>query len=205
MATATRTETMPEVIPVPGPDAEPPRRFRFTVDQYYRLAEVGFLNEDSRVELIEGDIVEMCPIGRRHSSVSKRLNVGFTRRIGDRAIPSVQDPLRLDDLTEPQPDFMLLRPRDDFYASGHPGPADVLLLVEVMDSSASYDRGTKLGLYARFGVAEVWLVDINGDRVEVYRALNGGTYTEISIRSRGQKVAPAALPDAELEVDAILG
>ena len=219
MATATRTETdrpaapesgaatgnAPEPLAVPGPMAEPPRRFRFTVEHYYRLAELGFLDEDSRVELIEGDIVEMCPIGPHHSSSVTRLATRFHRVVGDRAIIRVQDPIRLDELSEPEPDVVLTRYREDYYASGHPGPADVLLLVEVMDSSASYDRGTKLKLYARFGVAEVWLVDVNGDCVEVHRAPDSGVYTESLIRKRGQKVAPAALPDAELEVDAILG
>ncbi|WP_145267692.1 Uma2 family endonuclease [Tautonia plasticadhaerens] len=195
------------MAPIPSPPApEPPAgRVRFTVSDYYRMAEAGILDEDSRVELIDGDLIAMCPIGPRHSAEVNRLTALLSARLAGRAIVSVQNPIRLDDHSEPEPDLMLVRPREDYYASAHPGPADALLLIEVMDSSAAYDRGTKLGLYARFGVAEVWLIDLDEYRVEVHLAPVDGIYTQRLIRGRGQAVAPAAFPDVELDVDAILG
>lgn len=207
MATATRTRSIDHANEPAGdsPDSVSPSRVRFTVEDVHRLAELGFLREDSRIELIDGDLIAMCPIGSRHASGVERLAFLFASRLGGRAMVRHQNPIRLDEHSEPEPDLMLVRPREDFYASAHPAPADVLLLIEVMDSSADYDRGTKLGLYARFGVPEVWLIDLNEARVEQHRVPDKGTYTERLIRSRGQSVSPAALPDVELTVDEILG
>jgi Uma2 family endonuclease len=117
----------------------------------------------------------------------------------------VQNPLRLDDHTEPLPDLMLLRPRGDFYSASHPVPADVLLLIEVMDSSADYDRNVKLPLYARSGVPEVWLIDLNRELVETHRRPVGAVYSENRLLPRGQRLAPEALADLEIAVDEILG
>jgi Uma2 family endonuclease len=186
--------------------ATPPlERYRFTVDDYHRMAEAGILNEDDPVELIEGEIIIMSPIGLRHLACVDRLNTLLAPGLGPRAIVRVQGSVRLSDRSEPEPDVILLRPRPDFYATSPATPADVLWLIEVMDSSASYDRGVKLGLYARSDVAEVWLVDLNEEQVELYRKPLSGRYTEISIRPRGQSVAPEAFPDFVLGVDAILG
>ena len=204
MATATRSPN-PATPPSPESLVSRPARVQFSVDDYHRLAELGFFHEDARVELIEGDLIAMSPIGPRHASEVNRLNALLGSRVAGRAIVTVQNPLHLDEHSEPEPDLMLVRPRDDFYASAHPGPADVLLLIEVMDSSSAYDRGTKLGLYARSDVAEVWLIDLIEDRIEMHRIPDKGTYMERLIRSRGQTVAPTALPDVELDVDAILG
>jgi Uma2 family endonuclease len=140
-----------------------PTRRRFTVDEYYCMAEAGILHEDDRVELIEGDIIAMAAIGNRHMSCVKRLNRLFNERLGRRVVVSVQDPIRLSRRTEPQPDVALLRPRDDFYAPGHPGPDDVLLVVEVVDTSLPYDR-RKLRLYARAGIPCVWLAILSSRR-----------------------------------------
>ena len=182
-----------------------PGRVRFTVDDYYRMAEAGIFDEDSRVELIDGDVIAMSPLGPPHAGEVNRLNALFQGRIEGRAIVTIQNPVRLNSRSEPQPDLALVRPRDDYYRTAHPEPADVLLLIEVMDSSASYDRGTKLGLYARAGIVEVWLIDLNGDRVEIYREPNGGRYAETLIREHGQTIVPSALPDLALDVDDILG
>ena len=202
MATASQVEEHPAPS---HPRAWPPGRVRFTVDDYYRMAQAGILDEDSRVELIDGDVIAMSPLGPSHAGEVDRLNRVFQRRVEDRAIVRVQNPVRLNPRSEPQPDLTLLRPRDDFYRTAHPEPADVLLLIEVMDSSASYDRGTKLGLYAREGIAEVWLIDLNGDRVEVYRRPDGERYADALICERGQAIAPLAFPDLRLEADDILG
>jgi Uma2 family endonuclease len=217
MATAQQPiigPTSPELAPspvAPTPDREPFRggeagtRWKFTVDEYHRMAEAGVFGEDDRVELIDGDILIMSPIGTPHASVFDRLNQLLVTVFAGRAIVRPGNPVRTDDHSEPQPDFSLLRLRDDFYRSAHPTPVDVYLAIEVMDSSASYDRGKKLTKYARSRLAEVWLVDLNRDRVEVYRRPDGEIYGEKRTLARGQDVAPEAFPDRELAIDAILG
>ncbi len=181
------------------------KRRRFTVDDYYRMAEVGILTEDDRVELLDGEIVEMSPIGSDHAGHVKRLNTLFTSRLGARVVVSVQDPVRLSRHSEPQPDVALLRPRADFYARGHPRPDDVLLLIEVADTSVEADRRIKMPLYARAGIEEVWLVDLTTERVEVYRGPAADGYREIRALARGQGIVPQAFPDLALGVDDLLG
>jgi Uma2 family endonuclease len=181
-----------------------PRR-RFTVEDYHRMGRAGILAEDDRVELIEGEIVEMPPIGSPHGGAVKTLNWLLSRVVGDRAIVAVQDPVVIGDLSEPQPDLMLLRPRADFYRTSHPEPEDVLLLVEVADTTGAYDRRVKLPLYARAGIAECWLVDLGTGAIEVHRSPSGETYEERWEVRPGRRLAPAAFPDAELEAGAILG
>src|SRR5712691_2092893 len=131
------------------------RRYRFTVDEYDRMAQAGVLTQCDRLELLDGEIVEMTPIGDRHASVVARISHVFSGRLGDRSIVWPQNPVGLRVVRSvPQPDVVLLRPRDDFYAAGRPSPDDVLLLIEVMDTTADTDRGVKLALYARAGIAE---------------------------------------------------
>ncbi|GBC85859.1 hypothetical protein HRbin11_02317 [bacterium HR11] len=180
-------------------------RYRFTVDDYYRMLAAGILTEDSRVELIEGEIIAMAPIGSRHAACVDRLNRLLTDRVGGRAIVRVQSPIRLSRHTEPQPDVALLRPRSDFYASGHPGPGDVLLVVEVAETSADYDRQVKLPLYGRAGIPEAWLVDLAGEVVEVYRRPGRRGYREVGRHGRGSVLTLQAWPDVGLAVDEILG
>src|SRR2546422_40952 len=151
---------------------------RFTVAEYHRMAEVGILTEKDRVELIDGEIVEMTPIAPRHASVVKRLTALLTSRLGARTIVSVQDPVQLSKESEPQPDVVLLRPSSDFYAEGHPEPVDTLLLIEVADTSLPYDRGVKLPRYAALGVREVWIVDVEDRAVEVCRAPTASGYRD---------------------------
>ncbi len=146
-----------------------PQRHRITVHEYHRMAEVGLLAPDARVELIEGEIIDMVPIGSRHAAAVKRIAQTLTLSLADRATVSVQDPIRLSQYSEPQPDIALLRPRADFYAAVHPGPADVLLLVEVADSTLRFDRDIKLPLYACHGIPEVWLVDIENAQFTIHR------------------------------------
>lgn len=149
--------------------AEPIRR-RFTVQEYYQMAESGILTEDDRVELLEGEIIEMTPIGSRHAGHVKIATNLFKTRVPDNFVISVQDPIRLGDHSEPEPDVAILKPRDDFYASAHPGPDDVLLVVEVADTSLEYDRDRKIPLYARFGIPNVLLVNLRDETVEFYEA-----------------------------------
>ena len=152
-------------------------RHRLSVADYYRMGEAGVFAPDARVELIEGEVIDMAPIGSRHGSAVKRLVSLLTSTLGSRVILAVQDPLRLSDLSEPEPDLMLLKPRDDFYADAHPSAADVLLLIEVADTSARYDREIKLPLYARHGVPEVWIVDLEARLLRFYSLPAGAFFT----------------------------
>lgn len=182
------------------------RRYRFTVDEYDRMAEVGLLTQCDRVELLDGDIVEMSPIGDRHASVVARISHVFSEHFGRRCIVWGQNPLGLRVVRSvPQPDVVLLRPRDDFYATGRPGPNDAFLVIEVMDTSAATDRGVKLPLYARAGVVEMWLVDLGADAIEVYRRPAASGYADARVLRRGDRVTPHAFPDVTVAVDDLLG
>lgn len=164
------------------------------------MVPAGLLREDDRVELIEGEIIEMSALGSPHASCVGLLTRQFSAWVGEQALVWVQNPVRLSELSEPQPDVMLLRPRSDCYAKGHPGPADVLLLVEVSDSSLAYDRQVKVPLYARAGVVEVWTVDLVAQVVEVYREPVPGGYAEVFGVNLGGSVVPLAFPNHPLEV-----
>lgn len=146
------------------------RRHRYTVDEYYRMGDSGILKQGDRVELIEGEIVDMVPVGSAHVGIVNRLNRLLVQALGDRAIVSVQNPVRLSAFSEPEPDIALLRPRDDFYSGAHPGPTNVLLIIEVSDSSLDYDRDVKLPLYARHEIPVVWLIDIQRKQLLVFRS-----------------------------------
>ncbi|RBP12033.1 Uma2 family endonuclease [Roseiarcus fermentans] len=181
-----------------------PARRRFDVDGYDRMAEAGILTPDDHVELIGGEIFAKPPIGSAHAGKTNRLNRLFAGAAADGlALVSVRGPLRLDAWNEPEPDVMLLRPRNGDYKDRHPGAADVLLLVEVSESSLAYDRGTKLPLYARFGVPEVWIADLRGAAVEVYRQPDGGAYG-FTQRLTSGPLAPALVPGVAIDVGALL-
>lgn len=179
-------------------------RRRFTVDEYYRMADAGIFSEDDRVELIEGEVVEMAPIGSRHAGHVDKLVWILSRRVGEEALLRTQHPIRLGEFSEPQPDLALVRPRPDFYTAAHPGPNDAVLLIEVAESSADYDRAIKASLYARSGVREYWLVDLRERIVEVYRNPAPEGYREIQTARRGDRLTVAALPAISLTVDEIL-
>ena len=181
-----------------------PARHQLDVRAYYKMAEAGILTHNDHVELIGGEIFDMAPIGSTHAGKTNRLNRLFTRAAADGfALVSVQGPLRLDALNEPQPDVMLLKPRKDDYQGRHPGAADVLLLVEVSESSLAYDRGMKLALYARFGVPEVWIVDLPGAAIEVYREPTGDAYA-LKQRLTSGLLAPVLAPGVAIDVGALL-
>ena len=150
----------------------------FTVGEYYRMAEANILTEEDRVELIAGQIVAMSPIGCRHAACVKRLNLLLGKIVGDSMLLGVQDPIALDAYSEPEPDLVLLRPRADFYAAAHPSAGDVLLAIEVADTSASYDREVKVPLYAQAGIPEVWLIDLQESRIEVFARPQGNAYQQ---------------------------
>lgn len=188
----------------PKVETELQRRL-FTVDEFYRLADAGILGEDDRVELIDGGIVEMSPIGTRHSACVDRLNVLFQEAFKGRGIVRVQSPVRLNRYSEPQPDLSILKPRTDFYAQSHPTPSDVLLVVEVADASLRYDRNIKVELYARAAVGEVWLVDLVSESVEVFTSPGPQGYL-VSVRvQRGERVQSGVLPERQILTEDIVG
>lgn len=169
------------------------------------MAEAGVLTEDDRVELLDGQIVRMSPIGRPHSSTVARLHTLLVLRFGKRATVWGQNPIVLDRWSEPQPDLCLLAARTDFYAAADARPRDVLLAIEVMASSRSYDRTLKLPLYAKAELREVWLVDLRNETVDVHRrpALRG--YREERRYRRGHAIVPLAFPRVRIRVNEILG
>ena len=179
-------------------------KHRFSVEDYYRMAETGLLRPDARVELLDGEIIDMSPIGPPHGGVTKRLNRLFAQLAGGRWLVAVQDPVRLDEYSEPQPDLMLLRPAPDFYRTRHPGPEDVFLLIEVAASSLAYDRGTKLPAYGRAGISEVWIVNLEDETIEVCREPHLAGYASMTSLRPGDKARPLAFPDAAVDVAELL-
>ncbi len=177
----------------------------FNTTEYYRMAEAGILLEDDRVELIEGEIIKMAPLGSRHAGCVSRLNTLLNRLAGETALVNVQNPVRLGDFSEPQPDISLLKPSDDFYSNAHPTPTDVFLIIGVSDASLEYDRDIKIPLYAASLIPEAWLVNLIRDIVEVYREPRDGMYREVHYATRGESVSPRYNPNLTISVDAILG
>lgn len=175
----------------------------FTREDYHKMVASGVLTADDRVELIHGEILEKMPIGPSHGGCVKRLNYFFTRLAGDSVIVSVQDPLALGAYSEPQPDLALLRPRPDFYADSHPEAADVLLLIEVSDSSIMFDRRTKLPLYATYGIPEVWIVDLSRREITVHRDPAADRYREESVYRRATPVPLGLFPGHALTAEDI--
>jgi Uma2 family endonuclease len=173
----------------------------FTRADYYRLGEAGVLGEDDRVELLDGIVAAMSPIGPFHSGVVGLLIQFFTHELGQRVFVNAQNPVVLDDLSEPQPDVTLLKPRRDSYRDAHPTPQDVLLLVEVAEASIDLDLGEKARLYARAGVSEYWVVDLVHRLIVVHRQPVGDRYQEVTEHRRGAAVAPEAFPDISLPVE----
>ena len=189
---------MPRLVPrlLKGP---------FTVGDYHRMAETGVLRQDARVELLDGQVVEMSPIGSRHAGCVFHLNQMLFGALAGRAGVNVQNPVVLDDHSEPQPDITVLKLRSDWYTTAHPGPADVLLLIEVMDTTAERDREMKTPLYARSGIAEVWLVDLDADVIEILREPGPDGYASVRTAARGDKLTPLHLASVTLEAADILG
>ncbi|MDX2168439.1 MAG: Uma2 family endonuclease [Deltaproteobacteria bacterium] len=181
------------------------QRRRFTVDEYHRMGEAGVFGPEDRVELLDGEVIEMSPIGSEHAGCVNALSSIFSERLRRRTIVAVQNPFLLSNYSEPEPDLCLLRPRADFYRRSHPQPGDVLLVVEVASSSLGYDRGRKRPAYASAGVPELWIVDLAGEAVLVHRRPSGRTYRLSARYRRGANVAPQAFPDCRIAVADILG
>jgi Uma2 family endonuclease len=177
-----------------------PERTRISADRYQKMVATGVLTKYHRVELIDGDMINMAPIGPPHSAAMARLNRLFVLSVGDLAIAYPGGSVKLGDYSVPQPDLMLLKPREDFYAGQIPTPPDVLLLVEVSESSLDFDQGIKRALYGRHGVAEYWVVDIPGKRIHVYREPTGDGYAEAAERASRDVVSPRLAPAVHVTV-----
>lgn len=178
-------------------------RHRFDVDEYHGMIRAGILAEDHRIELLDGEIVELHGIGSRHFACVLRLNALLAPALTGRAIVSIQGPVRLDRYSAPEPDIAVLRPRDDYYANQLPGPADTHLIIEVADTSLLKDQRIKLPLYAAANIPEVWIVDLTSDTVEVYREPRGDAYT-LSARPAEGPLTPLAFPDVTFDIHALI-
>lgn len=175
-----------------------PHRYAITAAEYLRMGEAGVFAPEARLELIEGEIIEMAPIGSPHAGAVNILTRTFVRLAADRAIVSVQNPLIVSDRSVPQPDLAILRARADSYSDAHPTAPDVFLVVEVSDTTLRFDRSIKVPLYARCGIQEAWVVDVNAKAVHVYREPDGNGYGTAYTVSVGGEVAPLALPDVRV-------
>lgn len=185
--------------------ALPVPHHRFTVAEYHQMAEAGILAAEDRVELINGEIIEMSPINPSHAGIVDRINKLFNRKIGASVIVRVQNPIHLDDHSEPQPDIALVKARDDFYTQSHPAPEDILLVVEVAESSAMRDRIIKMPAYANALIIELWIVDLKQGVIEVYADPVGGVYQYVRKVKRGEKLSPRALPKPVLKANDLFG
>lgn len=181
-----------------------PSRHRITAEEYQKMGEAGIFTEDDRVELIEGEIIDMALIGSRHAGVVAKLGHILSRAVGNTAVVWVQNPILLDDHSEPEPDVVLLKPRRDFYAASLPTAQDVLLLIEVADTSSDYDRNIKMPLYARHGIPEAWLVDLPGGFVEVWQQPSPQGYCQTRRHFPGERIQPELVPDVTLEITEIV-
>lgn len=180
-----------------------PKEHQFTVADFYRMAEAGILAPDARVELLDGRIHDMSPIGPLHGGALNRLIRIFTAAAQGRWLVSAQNPVRLDDYSEPQPDLMLLKPAPDDYMSHHPVPDDVFLLIELADTSLKYDREQKVAAYARAGIAEVWIVNLPQGAIECYWDPSLTRYRSQTVVTSGEQAVPHAFPDLSVEVSAL--
>ena len=179
-------------------------RLRFKVDDYYRMIDLGMIKNVERAEIIEGELIKRMPIGDRHGFVVDNLARFFIKNVGDETLVRIQNPVRVTDYSAPEPDLVLADLRK-FDGKRHPRPAEIILIVEVSDSTLKYDRDTKLSLYAEAEIYEVWIVNLQNDIIEVHQNPSNGIYQLAKIFKRGEKVQSEALPNLSLEVDKILG
>lgn len=180
-----------------------PRRLRFTVDEYYKMIELGMLKDYEKAEIIEGELIQKTTVGSRHAAIVNALNRFFSRNAVDEILVSVQNPVRLTDFNEPEPDIALAD-LTKFDGRRHPRPGEILLVVEVSDSTLKYDRDTKLSLYAEAEVPEVWIVNLPNDIIEIHQKPSVGIYQLTKIFKRGDRIESEILPDLKLTVDEIL-
>lgn len=180
-----------------------PTKHRFTVEQYSKMGEVGIFGMEQRMELIEGEIIEMSPIGAKHAGSINRLNRIFASLVGNQAIISIQNSIRINNYSEPQPDIAILYWREDFYVESLPLPSEVFLLIEVADSTLKYDREVKAIIYAKAGIPELWIANLEAQIFEVYRQPSDTGYQQVQIYGKGEVINLLMLPDVAISVDDI--
>lgn len=173
---------------------------RITCEKYHALIRSGAFTEDDHLELINGYLVQKMSIGSNHAGVVKVLNFLLGKRLGDRAIVAVQDPITINEYSEPEPDIVVAKFREDFYRRGHPTPSDILLVIEVADTSLSYDLNAKVPLYAAAGIGETWLVDLAGRHLTVFSHPDGAAYSQARVCQAGDAVTVPGFPDVTLQV-----
>ena len=189
-----QTNQMPQKVPL-----------RFTVDEYYKLIDLGMLHDYEQAEIIEGELIRKMPIGDKHAAVVERLNEFLRDELGKSVSIRSQQPIRLNEYTEPQPDLAVLKRRDDFYRFGKPLPQDVLCLIEVSDATLRYDRDSKLSMYAEAEILETWIVNLQKNIIEVHQHPNLGVYQLTKLYKCGETVTSETIPNLQIEVDKILG
>lgn len=181
-----------------------PSRYRFTADEYQRMGEAGVLPHDARIELIEGEIVDMPPIGPPHAGTVELLADLLRLAVADRAMVRTQQPSVVGQYSVPQPDIAVVARRNDYYRGAHPEPRDVLLVVEVAETTLAFDRDVKARMYARSGVRELWIVDLGGRSITQLRASRDGVYAESTEVRAGDSIGLAAFPDVSIDVGTVL-
>lgn len=180
-------------------------RYPISLDEYERMIKAGVFDPNARIELIEGELIAIAPIGDRHAGCVARLTRLLINLVGDMAIVWVQNPVRTGDRSAPQPDLALLKPRDDFYMTGRPNPQDTLLIIEVSDSTLAYDRGAKLRLYSKQGISEYWIINLQRNVIEVYTSPSGDRYSQTRHVRRGETLSLPGELEGIVAVDDVLG
>lgn len=194
MTSVAEIEKVPKIVPK-----------RFRVEDFRKMTEVGILPEESGWEIIDGYLIDKMSIGSKHASVVRRLSKYLERNLGDIVQVSGQNPIHIDEYNEPEPDIALLQPRADFYAESHPTPTDVLLLIEVSDSTVEYDREVKKKLYAESGIREFWIVNLKDETIETFTQPKNGVYYSARILEKGEIVESILIESLTIEVGEILG
>lgn len=180
-----------------------PKQLRFSVDEYYKMIELGILKDYEKAEIIEGELIQKKPIGDRHAYIVDNLSRILIKKVSDDILVRIQNPLRVSDSTEPEPDFVLAD-LTKFDGKRHPRPEETFLVVEVSDSTLKYDRDTKLPLYAEAEIPEVWIVNLKNDIIEIHRRPSNGIYQIAQIYKKGEVAESEILSDLKIEVDKVL-
>lgn len=181
-----------------------PRRLRFSVDEYYKMIELGMLKDYEKAEIIDGELIQKMTIGDKHAAVVNKLTRLFIKNVSDDVLVSIQNPLRLSDFNEPEPD-LVLADLTKYDGSRHPRPEEVILLIEVSDSTLKYDRDSKVPLYAEAGIPEVWIINLPNNIIEIHQKPSNGLYQLVKIFKPDEIVNSEKLPNLSFSVKDILG
>jgi len=183
----------------------PPKRFVFTTDAFHEMARTGLLGDDhSRLELLNGEIFELVPIGQRHAASVDRLNRVFSRHLPDFCLVRVQNPIRISRVSEPLPDISIVKGSELDFLKAPPGPEETLLIVEVADTTLTHDTGDKARVYARAGIQEYWVIDLESSRLRVFRDPEGDEFRQTLIVAHGDSISLNSLPELQFHVTDLL-